>query len=321
MSILDFSVKGLLDKHIVPWKGVPRNIPLEYFSVLPNPPGDWLMGAFQVKSWVDNSGDAIDKQHKVCSIAGYIASAIKWRKFEKLWKQTLRRYKVPYLHMREFTPFKPPFHIFRDKRTGKEKPARKLFLEALINVMQDTQLQGIVSIVKLDDLSRFNQERNVNVNALALNLFTCMIFAGQLFPKTEKNKIIEMVIDKLEKPSLVIDKAKEYAKTDLLFSDDCKHIDVHPLHSDLTFKDVIPIQAADFLAWEARDDIDTKSGWWAKYKDVEDIKKLCEYDYNRFLYPRKSFENLMKSLPPEGMVWNYEWLIRLLDGINLLDGR
>ena len=177
--------------------------------------------------------------------------------------------------------------------------------------MEDIKLQGIVSIVKLDDLNRFNKERNINVDALALNLFTCMIFAGQLFPKTKKNKIVEMIIDKLEKPSIVINKAREYAKTDLLFSDDCKHIDLHPLHPYLSYKDVIPIQAADFLAWEARKDIDTKTNWWAKYKDIEDIKKLCGYDYNRFLYPRRSFENLMKSLPPEGMFWNYEKLVRL----------
>ena len=301
----------VLDKKSYSWKGVSRNIPLEYFSVLPNPPKGWLMGAFQVKSWVDNSGDEKDKQHKVCSVAGYITTAINWQKFEKRWKKTLEKHKVRFLHMKDFAPFNPPFDIFKDKLTGKEKPERKLFLQTLIKVMKKSELQGIVSIVKLDDLRRFNQERNVNVDALALNLFTCMIFTGQLFPKTDENKIIEMVIDKLEKASLVIDKAKEYAKTDLLFADDCRHIDLHPLHPDLKYEDVIPMQAADFLAWEARDDIDTKSGWWAKYKDVEDIKKLCGYDYNRFLYPRKSFENLMKSLPPEGMVWNYEMLVRL----------
>lgn len=77
------------------------------------------MGAFQVKSWVDNSGDEIDKQHKVCSIGGYITTVNKWQEFEELWKLTLKRYKVKFLHMKDFAPFNPPFDIFRDKITGR----------------------------------------------------------------------------------------------------------------------------------------------------------------------------------------------------------
>jgi len=294
---------------------VPENIRFEYFSALPNPPGSWPMAIFEeVKSWVDNSGDNKSKQHKVCSIAGYITTLKKWRKLEKLWKQILREYEVPYLHMVDFAHFKLPFDIFKDKETGKEKPKRKLFLDSLINIMQDTQLKGFVSIVILEDLHKFNNERKVNIDPLALNLFTCMAFAGQLYPKSANNLIVEMIIDKLEKNSLIIDKAIIYAQTDNLFKNDCKHIDVHPLHKELSYKNVIPIQAADFLAWEARKNITTIIEW-SSVNNIIKTKSLLmkhNYDYDEVIYPRGSFKNLIKSFSHNGIIWNYE-MIDLLD--------
>ncbi len=294
--------KGYLDKEIISWKGVPRNIPLEYFSVLPIPPGDWLMATLQVKSYLDNSGDEEDKQHKICSIAGYITNVKKWRKYEKLWRQVLKKHKVPYLHMREFAPNNPPFEKFKDNELERRK-----FLQSLVNVMQEVNLIGCVSIVKLDDLKRFNLERNTKIDALALNLYICMTTYGLMYPKTS----FEIVIDKLNNAERIIAKAKEYAKTDICFTGSCEYVQPIPLEKHLNSKKITPIQAADFLAWEARKDITTKTIWWATYKNVEDIKKLCNYDYNKFLYPRKSLEILLKSLPTEGSLWDYkslEWI-------------
>lgn len=296
MSIFDFTTKA--------WKGVPRSISITSFSALVSPPGNWLMTAFQVQSFVDNSGDEIDVEHKVCSFAGYVTTVKKWRKFEKLWRQVLRKYRVPYLHMKEFAHHIPPFDIFWDNKLKIEKPERKEFLNELINVMVDCQLNGILSVTILDDLNRFNINRNIKIDALALNLYACMLFIDYFYPKTS----IEMVIDKLEGPWLIIDKAINYAKTDIVFPGKCDYIQPHPLNEHVDFKKVPAIQAADFLAWEARKDVTTKKGWWTKYKDVEDIKKLCNYDINKYQYPRKSYEVLMKAIPPEGILWDYKWL-------------
>jgi len=175
MSISDFSTKGSLDKVSSSWKGVP-SISITSFSALVSPPGNWLMTAFQVQSFVDNSGDEQDIQHRICSFAGYVTTVQKWRKFEKLWKQVLRKYKVKYLHMREFAHNLPPFDIFWDNDLKKEKPERKEFIKELIYVMEDCQLRGILSVTDLDDLKRFNNEHNVKIDSLALNLYTCMLF-------------------------------------------------------------------------------------------------------------------------------------------------
>lgn len=112
-----------------------------------------------LKAYLDSSGEEQDSQHKVCSLAGYITTTNKWRKFEKLWKQRLTDYKVPYLHMKEFAHYRPPFDIFKDNESNKEKPERKLFLQSLINIMEDTNLMGIGSVVRLEALDKFNKEK------------------------------------------------------------------------------------------------------------------------------------------------------------------
>src|SRR3974390_2963402 len=113
-------------------------IPFADLSVFPNPFGNHLMAI--LRAYLDSSGEDTP-QHKVCSIAGFITTIKKWKKFEKLWKQTLITYKVPYFHMNEFAHYKPPFDIFWDAELGKEKPERIAFLQALSNVMEETNLK------------------------------------------------------------------------------------------------------------------------------------------------------------------------------------
>jgi hypothetical protein len=121
-------------------------------SVFPNPRDNHIM--VMLRAYFDNSGQEDDPQHKVCSLAGFVTTVKKWRKFDKLWKQTLRQYKVPYLHMKEFAPNIDPFEKFKDDEQG-----RRQFIKSLIDIMDETHLMVILSVIRLIDFRKLRYIR------------------------------------------------------------------------------------------------------------------------------------------------------------------
>jgi hypothetical protein len=259
-----------------------------------------------LKAYLDNSGEENDPQHRVCSIAGYVTTVNKWRKFYKLWKQTLTLYKVPYLHMKEFAHNIGPFEKFKNNEEN-----RRQFIRSLINVMEETHLRGIMSVIRLADFRRFNEEKKLNINALAFNLYICM----SIVSLTWKNKPAEIIVDRINNAGQITDKARKYADTDVFLDKLTDCIQVNILRRELTFKEIIPIQAADFLAWEIRKHIDSKDEWFSKFKIGDDPtawnKSMKDWSGQKGINIRKSYEILSEQTYPYGFVWDYRELCAL----------
>ncbi len=283
-----------------------KYIAVSDLSVFPNPSGHHLMVI--LKAYLDNSGEEDDPQHKVCSLAGYVTTIKKWCKFEKLWKQILKQYKVPYLHMKEYAHYKSPFDIFWDEKLMKEKPERKLFLQALVNIMDETNLRGILSVIRLDDFRKFNEEKGLGIDAYAFNLYVCMFMIAAWW----QNKPVEIIIDRINKPGRMIDRAREYAETDVWFTKPTDYIQVSVLAKGFTSREVVPIQAADFLAWEIRKFIDSKDEWYSKFKVGDDPaiwnKSMSAWSKQQGITTRKSYELLSEKTIPYGFIWDYNEL-------------
>jgi hypothetical protein len=126
------------------------------------------------------------------------------------------------------------------------------------------------------------------------------------------NKPVEIIIDRVNKYGSMIDKANEYAKTDVWFKGDIDYIQPIPLAKGLTFREIVPIQAADFLAWEIRKLIDSRDEWYNKFKTGDDPalwnKSVNEWSKQRKKIPRKSYEILSDKTKPYGFVWDYHEL-------------
>jgi hypothetical protein len=257
-----------------------------------------------LKGYFDDSGDEEDHQHEVCSVAGYVATMDDWNKFEKEWQKVLDDNRVPYLHMREFAHFKKSFEKFKDN-----KEDRIIFLQSLINVMKNANLYGIGSVIRLSGLREFNAEKGICINAYSFNLYFCIMQICHQW----KEKPIQITLDKTNYLQNNKDKALNYLRTDTFYSNCDKYIDILPLNC-LTFREILPLQAADFLAWEARKNIDTKVRWFSEINKEEDLnshlhslwKWSTQRDKN--VPPRKSIDNLFKSIPTEGAVWDYKGL-------------
>ena len=203
-----------------------------------------------LKAYFDDSGDEKDPQEKVSCLAGWVATVDQWEYFEKKWQEALKEHEVPYLHMKEFAPRIKPF-----KKYKKDEAGRVALLQSLIKVMAGAQLEGVASVVKMADLLYFNDRHHDDINSYAFNLHTCMNIISDRWPDT----IVEMWLDRTNKIGPKINKAIEYCKSDRYWGDYSDKLIPIPLPKELNFKKVIPIQAADLLAWELRKDVITNS--------------------------------------------------------------
>jgi hypothetical protein len=245
-------------------------------SVLNSPPGCWLMAV--LKAYFDDSGDENDYRVLSSSLAGYVGTIDNWRYFEAAWQKTLQDHNIPYLHMKQFAHFRKPFDKYKNDEVG-----RIALLESLINVIKDSHLEGVASCVDLRDLRSFNDniKKADREDAYALNLYTCMWIMSKRWPKT----IIETILDRTNNIYAKIQKAIVYAQADKHYKD-YEYIQINPLNRHLSFRNVIPIQAADLLAWEMRKDDTTAT------ERLGDIRIYPKFTFHPI---RKSFESLLTS--------------------------
>jgi hypothetical protein len=120
-----------------------------------------------MRGYFDNSGDAEDRQHRVLTIGGFLAEEDQWSDFENRWQANLNKYRLPYLHMKEFAHLIPPFDIFIDKEEERAK-----FIQSCAYAIKDSgTTQAICHAVRILDVERFNNEYRRNIDAFSFCLY------------------------------------------------------------------------------------------------------------------------------------------------------
>jgi hypothetical protein len=247
-----------------------------------------------LRVYFDDSGEESDPQHKVCSIGGFVTTARKWKKLERKWRETLNSpdFDVPYFHMKEFAHCIGPFEKWKNKENK-----RIAFLQSLIEIIREFNLIGIASILILEDFRRIKAEKGLDINDYSFNLYNCIAL---MYDKVTKYHV-EVFVDRTNDVHLKIDKALKYFNTDGRYPGN--YVQITPLAKWLTFKEVIPIQVADFIAWEARDDLDTKFLWFSNpnkgnshYEWAKSLLKWCEKE-NKNSLSQRVVDSSFKSGP------------------------
>ena len=94
---------------------------------------------------------------------------------------------------------------------------------------------------------------------------------------------MEMIIDKVDKPCVLIKSTRELAKYENRTPELGSNVDIRALPPFASFKTVLPIQAADFIAWESLK--------FNRKRATEGLEAAFPH--------RKSFAALIKSGPDE----------------------
>jgi hypothetical protein len=121
--------------------------------------------------------------------------------------------------------------------------------------------------------------------------------------------------------------ASEYAKSDHYYGDIFNKIALISLPKGQSFREVLPLQAADFFIWELRKNHLNLDEWFVldgKPADSDERwRHLQEWSFRRFGSengkPRKSLAAIVeRSAPPTGIIWDYDRICethRLRSGI------
>jgi Protein of unknown function (DUF3800) len=278
--------------------------PIENLHFLVSPSWDALMATLKVYS--DDSGDENDPQHSFVAVAGYVSTVEKWPRFELEWNEILVGYEVPYLHMREWV--NKDSKIYKHLKDDDERQAS--FFGDLAQCVKDNTVFSVNSVVKLADLREFNIESGLQLDAYAFGLYGCIVELREKCPDDE----IEIIIDKIDKRYKRAGLADQYARTDTFADLKPDLLPIMPLAKSDSFKTVLPIQAADFLAWELRKVSEDRKGWIPSEEsrasrdgvnaDYWQWAAQYEREHGKKPRQRKSGYALQDARPPKGYIWD-----------------
>lgn len=144
---------------------------------------------------------------KVWAVGGYVGSLNHWDVFEPRWDAALKRHDVKYCHMRETSVPTGPFAKWLPSSEHRAEWAS--FLGDLARVIDDAYLTTICSLVRIEDLARFNSERGLHLEPYPLAAYGCMLQAGKYYTGYPT----ELVFDHVEKVESKLAKAREYAES------------------------------------------------------------------------------------------------------------
>jgi hypothetical protein len=271
-----------------------------------NPPRrDFCMAI--LKAYFDDSGDPKDPKHSCVTIAGYVSTVEGWDWFEHHWPEVMTRHGVPYLHMKELWDREGTY------KTLKATPhAETEFLIDCIKTIQIAAEFCVSSTIRLADLEVFNSETGLALEPLALALYGCLVGLREEYPDAG----IEIFVDRMTKPHLTIDVAEQYARSDTYADLKVDNLLIAPLAKGDSFRNILPIQAADLMAYEVRKNCEERRTFDPPEQGRTDAHSLSlaylqwkiEFQRKNGRPPRdrKSAQMLSAWPPPRGHLWDYK---------------
>lgn len=99
-------------------------------------------------TYLDETGHSRDERQKFVGIAGLMAKADDWERFERRWKRTLTKFQLPYIHMKERATL---FEGWRKSKLDK-------LSATLWEIIRDTKAIPLGSIIPMDDFRALEPE-------------------------------------------------------------------------------------------------------------------------------------------------------------------
>jgi hypothetical protein len=279
-----------------------HQIRLLELSVFTMPPR--LSAMAVAKGYADDSEDG-----RVWVVGGYAGHPLQWEQYEAMWPMALANREVPYFHMREMASPTGVYKKWVPPQEHQEELAD--FFRGLTDVVSHCHLRGFFSIVRKEDLKRFNSEFGVRLEPYPLAAYGCALMLADIYD----SQPVEIVFDHADKISSKLAKASRYGDGDTRHGRSLKNVILTPLSENFTFKQIIPLQVADFFSWEIRKHHLKADDWfslpdkptgeeerWRHFQTFHLNKEGAEYPT-----PRKTLQALAKRAPePNGIIWDYD---------------
>jgi hypothetical protein len=188
--------------------------------------------------YMDETGHSKDERQKFVGVAGLVAPAENWEVFEHKWKETLRVFKIPYFHMKDFASRRRHYE-------GWSELKRKKLLGKLLRIIATTHPFPVGAIVSLDDYRSFSEEdRALMGDPYHFCLMGCVYLPAWRTERASREVRV----------AIVFSEQSEFKHMAGLLLEDFKQNNPGgerfdpPAFQDM--KTVVPLQAADIVAYE-----------------------------------------------------------------------
>jgi hypothetical protein len=222
--------------------------------------------------------------------------------------------------MREMADPRGPFGKWHPARAHQSELAG--FMRDLAEVVSYSRLVAFCSLVRMQDLERFNAEYGLRLNPYSLAAYGCMIAVLREY----EGFTAELVFDHVEKVDSKLARARKYAETDSYYAGAFEKCVTLPLVKGITFRELPAMQAADFLAWEFRRNHENISEWFDFMDRPEGSEARAEH-FDRWSLKkfgsesppaRKSLAALVEGNQIVPVIWDYD---RLCEAHRLREGK
>lgn len=223
-------------------------------------------------AYLDETGHSADKNQKFVGMGGLIATSKNWELFEKKWKKVLRKYDVSCLHMKDFAHSRKDFEKWKDN-----KPIRDRFLGELMEIIKEAGAFPFGCSIPLDS---YRKHPKYLQNALKNPYYIAFMFCGMIMsywvePLRRFNETIAPVFAEQTEFQYWAMRMYEGLKRNNTISDLIDSPVFRPM------KKFVPLQAADFVAYEAQKETyrrlytpDKKPRWgWEQLQLISQIRE------------------------------------------------
>lgn len=191
-----------------------------------------------LRIYLDETGHTKDPNASVVGMAGCIASLTAWEQFEQEWATVLKEFGIRELHMKNFAHFKGEF-------SGWAEEKRRQLIDRLLMIIEtriDTWVGAVLPISQFTELSDEQKTRLRDPYFICLQ--DCLHAAIQFMDSLDGTELLEVVVAIHE----------EYAWDSYACVIGCAHQlpggDRLESVKAAKPKKVLPLQAADLLAYE-----------------------------------------------------------------------
>lgn len=194
-------------------------------------------------------------------VSGWLSTVERWERFTVDWKLVLAKFNLPYFHMKEFAHSRGAF----DSGWKGENSKRELFIRSLLGVIQDHVKASFSCMVEgqvFDGVDKEYEVRENFGNEFALCGRTCVADVNKwarangyglpveyVFEDGDNRGKLTQLIESTGYPSSIFRPSRDRVATD-----------------GAVIRGVVPLQAADFAAYEIR-----KA--WDDFGDTEEVWK------------------------------------------------
>lgn len=199
---------------------------------------DGLLGMFAHTAYFDAS--YADDQKTITVVSGWVATIEQWESFVVDWRLLLASYHLPYFHMNEFAHSKGPFEKWKNL-----EDMRAQFLGLAAEVIKENVLHGFASVVHQKHFDSVNTAYEFSEhlgNCYSLASRSCIADCNQWLRKEERAFPVKYIFDQGDAG------ASELVRIAQLHGFPIPSFE--PSRDMRGRKGVIPLQAADFAAYE-----------------------------------------------------------------------